>query len=165
MKQRRQHQMNGLLALLLFGVFAACILSVLLAGAGAYRRLTDRDSASYDARTAAQYLATRVRQADAAGQVFVASFDGDSGSDTLFLTEDIGGTRYDTRVYCHDGYIRELFSAAGETLAPEDGEPVLEAQALTFGWTNGLLTAELTAPGGSTEQVILALRSREEAAP
>lgn len=56
--------MGGLLALLLLLVFAVCVLSVLLTGAGTYQTLTRRDQDSYDRRTAAQYLATRVRQAD-----------------------------------------------------------------------------------------------------
>ena len=44
MKQRTvKHNIDGLAALLLFGIFAACVLSVLLSGAGAYRRLTQRD--------------------------------------------------------------------------------------------------------------------------
>ena len=47
MKKRnvKQH-MNGLAALLLFGLFAFCVLAVLLTGAGAYRRLTARDQAA-----------------------------------------------------------------------------------------------------------------------
>ena len=38
-----KHHMDGLLALLLFGVFAVSILSVLLTGAQVYGRLTQRD--------------------------------------------------------------------------------------------------------------------------
>ena len=37
--------MGGLLVLLLLGVFAVCVLSVLLTGAEGYRRLTERDLA------------------------------------------------------------------------------------------------------------------------
>ena len=33
-RQASQHHMDGLLMLLLFGVFAACVLGVLLTGAG-----------------------------------------------------------------------------------------------------------------------------------
>ena len=90
--------MEGLLVLLLFGVFAACVLSVLLMGAGRYRVLTERDDASYSWRTAAQYLTTRVRQADTADGVRVGAFDGGEGEDTLFLTEQIDGVAYTTRV-------------------------------------------------------------------
>ena len=64
-RQPMKHHLNGLIALLLFGVFAVCVLAVLLTGADAYRRLTLRDQAAYDRRTCVQYVATRVRQADA----------------------------------------------------------------------------------------------------
>ena len=47
MKQNTtKHHMDGLLVLLLFGVFAVCILSVLLTGARVNRALAARDSAS-----------------------------------------------------------------------------------------------------------------------
>ena len=36
MKKRAQHHIDGLLALLLFGVFASCLLAVLLGGAGGF---------------------------------------------------------------------------------------------------------------------------------
>lgn len=81
--------MGGLLALLLLLVFAVCVLSVLLTGADTYQTLTRRDQDSYDRRTAAQYLATRVRQADRADGVAVADFQ---GCDALELTETIDGT-------------------------------------------------------------------------
>lgn len=87
MKRRGiQHHLDGLLALLLFGVFTVCVLSVLLTGARAYRRLTVRDQASYSRRTCAQYITTRVRQADCLGGVTVEPF-GDAAA--LVFTEGI----------------------------------------------------------------------------
>lgn len=59
-EKRVKHHIDGLVALLLFGVFAACVLVVLLTGADAYRRLTERDQAAYERRTGVQYIATRV---------------------------------------------------------------------------------------------------------
>ena len=59
-QKRLRHRMDGLLALLLFALFAACVLAVLLTGARAYRRLTLRDQASYNTRTCVQYVATPV---------------------------------------------------------------------------------------------------------
>ena len=43
---RRKHQIDGLLALALLGLFAVCILAVLLSGARTYRRLAARDDAA-----------------------------------------------------------------------------------------------------------------------
>ena len=39
-----KHHIDGLIALLLFGVFAVCVLAVLLTGADAYRRQIGRAS-------------------------------------------------------------------------------------------------------------------------
>ena len=98
MKQRKVH-LDGVLAVLLLGVFAACVLAVLLAGADGYQRLTQRDQEAYAQRTAAQYLATRIRQADTAAGITVEPF-GSDGPDALLLYEQVEGTTYVTRVYC-----------------------------------------------------------------
>lgn len=77
MKRRlTEYRFNGLIALLLFGVFAVCVLGVLLTGADAYRRLTERDKDAYNRRTYVQYMATRVRQAAGAGSVSVEDWYG-----------------------------------------------------------------------------------------
>ena len=163
MRREKDHSLNGLLALLLFGIFAACVLSVLLMGADAYQRLTERDRESYESRTVAQYIATRVRQADRSGGISAGAF---GGSDALELWETIDGEAYVTRVYCHDGWLRELFTDASGHFAPEDGEPVLEAESLSVSLSGaGLLTVEITSADGETQQVTLYLRSGKEAAP
>ena len=127
MKRRAiQHHIDGLIALLLFGVFAVCVLAVLLTGADAYRRLTERDRAAYDRRPAAQYIATRIRQSDTLGGIDVTAF-GDA--DALLLREGEGP--FVTWVYCHDGYLMELYCAEDAGLEPQDGEKVLAADNLT----------------------------------
>lgn len=161
MKQNKR-KTDALVVLLLFGVFAVCILSVLLTGADAYRRLAQRDQLSYDRRTAGQYLSTRVRQGDRLGNVTVASFE---GVDALVLSEEIEGETYETLVYCYDGYLRELFAAAGGGFLPEDGEKVLEAQSMSLQKDGQTLTVELTGPVGEVQELTLYLRSREGAAP
>lgn len=153
---------SSLLVLLLFGIFALCILSVLLTGTDAYRRLARRDDSSYDRRTAVQYLSTRVRQADAPGGITVEEFE---GVDALVLSEEIGGVTYETRVYCYDGYLRELFCLAGGGFLPEDGEKVLPADALTLSVRDNVLSAALTDSAGDTQTLLLYLRSGGEGSP
>ena len=156
--------MSGIVVPVLFAVFAACILSVLLTGADSYQKLTKRDQSSYDRRTAAQYITTKIRQNDTCDMVFVGDFDTalpDIQGNTLHLTEVTEGAEYCTRLYCHDGYIRELFSIPGNGFSPEDGEKVLPAQSLSFSMEDGFLRVELAHPDGVTEQFVLALRSTE----
>ena len=159
MKIREQkRKADTVLVLLLFGVFAVCILSVLLTSADAYRRLADRDEMSYDRRVASQYLSTRVRQGDVAGGVAVESFD---GVDALVLREEIDGAAYETRVYCYEGYLRELFAESGVDFAAEDGEKILAAESMTLELEEQTITAEITDPTGQVQTLTLYLRSGE----
>ena len=149
-----QHHTDALAALLLFGVFAACILAVLLTGADAYRRLTLRDRAVGDRRACVQYLATRVRQADYTGSVAVEDF----GGGALVLNAD---SDYPTWLYCRDGWLMELFCYVEERPGPEDGQRLMEAQKLELSLEDGLLTIDVTTAGGAQETVMLSLRGEE----
>ena len=112
MKQpMKKPYMEGLLALALFGVFTACILAVLLTGARAYRRLTERDDAAYDRRTALQYAAAKVRQLFAHHGAELEPEDGEQvlkaealraslGEDRLLRVEVLTGGRWETVVLC-----------------------------------------------------------------
>ena len=152
-----QHHTDGLVGLLLFGVFAVCVLSVLLTGADAYRRLTERDQSSYSRRTCVQYIATRVRQADRAEGVSVEPF---GEGDALVLSED----GYVTRVYHYDGYLMELYASAEEELHPQDGQRIIPAGGVELSLEDGLLSVEVTDEQGVQDSLRLSLRSGEEAA-
>lgn len=161
MKKTSAH-LEGLMALLLFGVFAVCLLIVLLTGADSYQGLTQRDRMSDNRRVCAQYLTTRVRQADAAGAVAAGEF---GGGDALLLSQNIDGMEYVTRIYVSGGYLMELFSSADVEMSPEDGEKLMAAQALSASLEDGLLELSVTPEDGTAVELTLSLRSGEEAAP
>ena len=50
-EQNTKLHMSALLPLVVFALFAVCVLSVLLMGANVYQRLTQRDRDSYQRRT------------------------------------------------------------------------------------------------------------------
>ena len=137
--KEKSTKLTDLLALLVFAVFALCVLLVLLSGAKVYRELVSRGEASFESRTAVQYVTTRVRQAEA---VTVGDFD---GCQALVIPEEIDGEIYLTRVYCHDGYIRELFCAETAALSPEAGTFILPAEQLGFSLSDGILQITLDA--------------------
>lgn len=153
-KRVSQHHMSGLLMLLLFGIFAVCVLAVLLTGARAYRGLTQRDQAAFDRRTGTQYIAARVRQADTAGGVAVKPF-GDATA--LALTQD----GMVTWVYWYDGYLMELYTFENGGLSPEDGVPIMELESLELSMEDGLLTARVESAEGVTDTIRLSLRCGE----
>ena len=152
------HQLDGLIALLLFAVFAVCVLAVLLTGARAYQSLTDRDQASYDRRTCVQYVATRVRQADKLGGITIEDFE---GVPALVLEDGAG---YGTWVYYYDGYIMELYTDPVLGNGPEAGERIMAAGGLEMRLEDNLLTVEVTDNAGERSGITLCLRSGEGAA-
>lgn len=156
MKQKNiTHHLDGLIALLLFGVFAVCVLVVLLTGADAYRRLTERDLTAYERRTCIQYIATRVRQADRLQNIKVESFgDGDA----LVLNADL---EYVTYVYVHEGWLMELYCWSEEPMTPGDGEKIMELSELSLTLEDGVLSVSAVDGDGEETSLILSLRSGE----
>ena len=172
----------SLAPLLLFAVFTACILMVLLSGADIYHKIAKRDQRSINQRTVSQYLTTRLHQSDAADMVSVGSFENpvqsassstpteataDSLSqyqtnlagDTLYLREELNGRIYYTRIYVHDGMLRELFAADGLTFEPSGGTAILPLKDLHYTLQDQLLTVEITHEDDTTETLYLTLRN------
>ena len=161
----RKHDLSSLLVLLLFAVFAVCILSVLLTSADTYRRLSDRDQDSYGRRISAQYITTKIRQADLQDAVSVRSFEGQTA---LVLAEEIDGEWYETLIYYYDGYLRELFTSASGEMLPEDGEKIMEANsflAYADEPEEGQLSLRIQTSDGTWEELTLCLRSGKGATP
>lgn len=157
MKNRdNKSYIEGLLVLVLFGIFAICILMVLLTGAGAYRRLVERQQEAYADRTVPQYIATKVRQADEAGAVCIGDF---CGVESLELRETYDKDEYITRIYCYDGSLRELFSDVSSDFKPEDGEKILEAEQVDFILEGNCLQISVTIANGEKIESKLTLRS------
>ena len=153
MKQgNTKRSVSGTAALILLAVFAAGILSVLLTGADVYSRLTRRNTEGYDARTSVQYVSGKVRQASSSAAITVGSF---GESDCLVITEEIDGNEYETRIYCYDGWLMELFSAAGSGLEPVDGSKLLPAERFSVTEEDGLLTVTITDSEGGEDTVFL----------
>lgn len=156
-----KHKFGGLAALLLFGVFAVCILSVLLTGASAYKRLAARNDGSYDIRTCTQYIATKIHRAQFADAVSVEDFD---GANCLVLKEIIDGDTYLTRIYSYNGWLYELFCPEDGEFTPADGEKILEVNHLEFSIQEGdLLRLTVDDADGFPVVMYLTTHSGEEA--
>ena len=163
MKLDRRHKgISSLAALLMLLVFAVALLAVLLGGANVYDRLTARDSESYDSRTCVQYLTTKVRQSENAACLSLTQF-GDG--DCLTITEHINGVAFTTQVYCHDGWVMELFTLKGAGLPPEGGAKIIQAQALTLTQEGSLLHMNIVDGNGTPSSISLHLRGGEEGQP
>ena len=156
---KSERSVSTVAALLLLAVFAVGVLGVLLGGAQSYRYLTQRDEATYDSRTCIQYLATKLRQSPQSNVVQIVSF-GDGSA--LLIPETVDGEDYVTRIYCHDGWLMELYSVADGEFSPEDGEKILPASDLTVTRQQDLLVIGITDGNAQALQMKISLRGWEE---
>lgn len=120
----RKNTAHILAALALLAVFALAVFSCLVAGAKSYRRISESADFAYTRRTAAAYLHTQLSRA---GEVSVEPFGEEAA---LCLHETLDGTEYTTRIYCHGGWLMELFSRRETVFDPEDGRQVLALESL-----------------------------------
>ena len=156
---KRKHHFQALSTLASLGilaVFALLILSVLLGGAGAYKRLTEQGQRQFDSRSCIQYIATKVRQAPEGVQV-----DTFGQSDALLIPQTYGEDRYLTRVYCYDGWLMELFAPRSGEFSPENGERLLPADKISLQQEGDLLTVWITQKDNIVQTLLLDLRTGE----
>ena len=151
---KKYTKITDFMTLLVFAVFAVCVLLVLLYGAQVYQNLVHRGEESFGLRTATQYVSTRVRQAES---VTVTDFE---GCPALTIQEKIDGTVYVTRVYCCEGFLRELFCAESASLPPEAGEKIIPAESLQLDVKDGMLTVYVDG-----QRIILSLQGKTGGAP
>lgn len=138
-----KHHIEALAALMLFALYALCILAVLFSGSGIFSRISERDDKAFTARTMEGYLYTKLRQSDFAGGIAV-----EEGS--LILAGEQG---YETRIYLHDGYICELFTRSDAPPQPEAGEKLLPTRGMDASMDAGIVRIELEAEGDKTSLV------------
>jgi len=120
-------QREGLLGLILITVFALCLLMTVLLAARFYQNIHTVQEEQFSGRTILSYLSTRVHQAESHGSVEVGDI---GGCEALILREN--DTEYVTYIYCHDGWVKELYCSALDHFGPEAGENLLRARSLTF---------------------------------
>lgn len=137
--KEKHYRITDVAALLVLSVFALCLLLVLLTGAEIYRGLVHSGEETYLRRTTLQYLTTRIRQAES---VQIGNF---AGCEALILEEAPDETGCTTRIYCCDGWLRELYCVPGAQVTPQDGEALLEAAELSLKQEGDLLTLTLDA--------------------
>lgn len=143
-------------------LFSVCILFTLLFGTRIYKETLNRDRIQFESRTVSQYIVTQIHQSDRDGMMFIGNFEdheGKADGDTFFRIESINGIKYYTRIYCHNGYLYELFSQSDISFDKEDGEKILPLESIRFEQNNGIITVTITHSDGSINTEKISLRS------
>lgn len=165
-KQERHFVVDVLFVLALFGVFAISALVLVTVGADVYQHTVRDMSRNYDDRTAIAYITEKIRQSD-----YTLS-DGSHAvtlglleqQPALILTDEWNGEEYDTYLYLHNGWLKELYtrrdSYIGDNML-DAGQNILRLDALEYQlFGDELLSVSMTTPDGETRQLYLSLHCR-----
>ena len=156
MKQRMG--VNSLISLILFTLFALSMLLCLLFCASRYAALTENGQSAFESRTAGAFFSTKVRQCDDMGKISIEAI---CECSALAFSESIDGEDYVSYIYCHDGYLKELFTLADIEHLPEDGEKLFALDSVSFSLDGRTLSIEYQSDLG-VSSLILALRTGKE---
>lgn len=152
---RREKTTELLAAGILFLVFAALTLAIILFAGNGYAGITGDLEQTYGQRTVLSYVANQLRQHD---QIHCISVEERQGTSVLVLKESADGLPYETMIYWKDGMVYELFAAAGADIPLSSGTQVLPADFLSFHEKDGQISVK-TGWKGKFSQSVYTLRS------
>ena len=156
---RRRGLMESVALLVLCALFFILAVAAIATGVSAYNGTSQviEDSNTY--RTVLAYLSNQVRRGDSVGNIEVGRLF-DSGA--LMIYETIDEWEYVTYIYCHDGFLRELFIEKGLEFEAEAGNELIPLEKVYFGVTaDGQIMAAFT-NGDEGEHMLITVRSNFE---
>ncbi len=134
--------LNTAASLLLFLIFAVCMLVIIGAGAGIYSRINSGYEATYGSSAAIRYVSNKVRSAD-----------------SCEIIEDGKGIALNNGnvicvIYSGSDGIYERNMSADSAVAAEGGELVVEAQEMFIKEKEGLYEISVKCQGGDTSVLV-----------
>ncbi|MEG0978760.1 MAG: DUF4860 domain-containing protein [Oscillospiraceae bacterium] len=160
MKKERSYSIDTVFVLVLFCVFAATILFVLMSGANVYKDTAKIMQERYEQRTCLSYISAKIRHYDSENSVYLTDFN---GTTALAMDEDINGEKYHTLIYFYDGYVKELFCEKDAKFLIESGANIIEVKNLQFAKVDkdsGLLKIKCSGNSGGTSTIIIGTKSQ-----
>lgn len=150
----KSHVISQAFVFLLLGVFAVFSTLMVLLGAQLYRGIVEQTEIHNARRVLFSYVNNAVRGNDAADIIRTEKID---GVDMLVFDWFVDDEHYETKVYCHEGTLRELFSEVGQTFEPDYGEIICRAEAFRPEIEGDMLKLHLGDAEGQTRTLHMAL--------
>lgn len=153
---RRIHHIDIFFVLVLFGVMALSLVTVITLGANVYSKTADLMQHNYETRTTLGYVSGKIRQCDSRGAVETDTIDGVS---VLKLRQEINGSTYMTYICCYDGYLCEFFAAEDLPFSPQNAQRLVAVTGFSAEKKDGnLLELTVTDTSGESSKVLISSR-------
>lgn len=155
---------TGWFVLALILLFAGLSIALIALGAQAYRSAAQTAEENAQKRASVGYVLSRIQAYDAAGAVEIREENvGGVRTNVLTLCEEIEDERYEIRLYCAGGMLREQFVPADIPLREaEDGEAIAALAGFNVKLDGSLLSLHFTYADGTDDVMHAALHSAGE---
>lgn len=120
--REQPHKVNGVLMILVYGIFALFSLLLVVVGARVYRNIVSASQRNTQTRAAFSYVAGKLRMSTQS--LNSPEIREEQGITILVLDTQTEG--YETRIFYYEGAIRELYQASDQEFIPEMGEKIVE---------------------------------------
>ncbi len=152
---KEKHSFDVVFVLLLFLVFTAAVLMVLISGASAYKNISVSVEEQFQERTCLNYISTKLRHYNAEGDIYIGEI---GGVPALALRESVDGENFVTYIYLYDGSVRELYMQENVGLPPDAGDEIIEAENIEFSMpSDNIIRVECTGADGGTSELFISL--------
>lgn len=155
---RKNHIIDSVFVICLMLLFLLSALSIIALGASIYRKNTKSMETNYSHRVAIAYITEKMRQSDVNGGIHVEEI---FGKNALVMTQDVGGTDYNTYIYEYDNNLMELYARADlDNFYPQSGQVILAIDSLAISEvSDNMFSASIVLPDGTTHSLYLTKRS------
>jgi hypothetical protein len=118
---------------MLLCIFALAAIFVAVLGAKVYANSAEKLQANFDTRTSIVYLSEKIRTCP--GDAYdVRELNGNTA---LVLSQEVGGTTYESWIYVHKEELCEAVIAAGDTVSTAGGQQIMPLKSLDAEITDG----------------------------
>ena len=153
----RTKSIHTVCVLVVICIFAISALALLNVGIRVYKNITVGNLETFELRTSLSFVATRIRQADEAGNIHIDTKD---GNNILVLEEEINGEWYETDLYHYDGVLYEFYHGKGEDYEIPSGMDVMKIDSFSFYMDdNGRIRLTAINADGDMEELFMNVRS------
>lgn len=155
----KKHVIDTVFVICLMLLFLLSALTIIAIGASIYKKNVAQTNDNYAQRVSIAYVTEKVRQSDVSGSIFVREL---FGQNVLVFQQEVNGDLYNTYIYCHEGYLMELFARDDlESFYPQTGQKILKINSFMIEKaSDDLLRATITEEDGQEETVYISIHSK-----
>ena len=155
----KKHVIDTVFVICLMLLFLLSALTIIAIGASIYKKNVAQTNDNYAQRVSIAYVTEKVRQSDVSGSIFVREL---FGQNVLVFQQEVNGDLYNTYIYCHEGYLMELFARDDlESFYPQTGQKILKINSFMIEKaSDDLLRATITEEDGIEETVYISIHSK-----